>query len=85
MKNIINSINKIEFCYRANKQSTSAFYLQNFCSTGRNTKSNKTKKKKTWKKKRLNILRVKIKDFIVPFLKVQSIMCTLNRVNNQRS
>ena len=88
MKNIINSINKIEFCYRANKKSTSAefeFYLQNFCSTGRNTKSNKTKKKKTWKKKRLNILRVKIKDFIVPFLKVQSIMCTLTRVNNQRS
>ena len=53
MKNIINSINKIEFCYRANKQSTSAefeFYLQNFCSTGRNTKSNKTKKKKLEKK-----------------------------------
>ena len=87
MKNIINSINKIEFCYRANKQSTSAefeFYLQNFCSTGRNTKSNKTKKKNL-KKKRLNILRVKIIDLIVPFLKVQSIMCTLTRVNNQRS
>ena len=50
MKNIINSINKIEFCYRANKQSTSAFYLQNFCSTGRNTKSNKTKKKNLKKK-----------------------------------
>ena len=69
MKNIINSINKIEFCYRANKQSTSAFYLQNFCSTGRNTKSNKTKKKKTWKKNRLNIWRVKIKDFFFSIFK----------------
>ena len=56
MKNIINSINKIEFCYRANKQSTSAFYLQNFCSTGRNTKSNKTKKKKNLKKKTLKYI-----------------------------
>ena len=37
------------------------------------------------KKNRLNILRVKIKDFIVPFQNVQSIMCTLTRVNNQRS
>ena len=37
------------------------------------------------KKNRLNILRVKIKDFVVPFLNVQSIMCTLTRVNNQRS
>ena len=37
------------------------------------------------KKNRLNILRVKIKDFIVPFLNVQSIMCTLTRFNKQRS
>ena len=37
------------------------------------------------KKNRLNILRVKIKDFIVPFQNVQSIICTLTRVNNQRS
>ena len=29
------------------------------------------------KKNRFNILRVKINDFIVPFLSVQSIMCTL--------
>ena len=36
-------------------------------------------------KKRLNILRVSIKYFIVPFLNVQSIMSTLSRVNNQRS
>ena len=36
-------------------------------------------------KNRLNILRVKIKDFIVPFLNVQSIMCTLTRFNNKRS
>ena len=56
MKNIINSINKIEFCYQANKQSTSAFYLQNFCSTGRNAKSNKTKKKKNLKKKTLKYI-----------------------------
>ena len=37
------------------------------------------------KKNRLNIFRVKIKDFIVPFLNVQSIMCTLIRFNDQRS
>ena len=36
-------------------------------------------------KNRLNISRVKIKDFIVPFLNVQSIMCTLTRFNNKRS
>ena len=36
-------------------------------------------------KNRLNILRVKIKDFIVPFLNVQSIMCTLTRFNNKRN
>ena len=40
---------------------------------------------KNEKKNRLNILRVKIKDFIVPFLNVQSIMCTLTRFNMQRS
>ena len=40
---------------------------------------------KNEKKNRLNILRVKIKDFIVPFLNVQSIMCTLTRFNKQRS
>ena len=33
----------------------------------------------------LNISRVKIKDFIVPFLNVQSIMCTLTRFNSKRS
>ena len=36
-------------------------------------------------KNRLNISKVKIKDFIVPFLNVQSIMCTLTRFNNKRS
>ena len=36
-------------------------------------------------KNRLNISRVKIKDFIVPFLNVQSIMCTLTRFNNRRN
>ena len=40
---------------------------------------------KNEKKNRLNILRVKIKGFIVPFLNVQSIMCTLTRFNKQRS
>ena len=54
--------------------------LQNFCITVSNTMSNKNEKKN-----RLNILRVKIKDFVVPFLNVQSIMCTLTRVNNQHS
>ena len=54
--------------------------LQNFCITVLDTMSNKNEKKN-----RLNILRVKIKDFIVPFLNVQSIMCTLTRFNNQRS
>ena len=44
-----------------------------------------SKKKKKKNRNRLNILRVRIKDFIVPFLNVQSIMCTLTRVNNQRS
>ena len=53
--------------------------MQNFCATVRDTMSNKNKKN------RLNILRVKIKDSIVPFLNVQSIMCTLTRFNNQRS
>ena len=33
----------------------------------------------------IKILRVKIKDFVVPFLTLQSIMCTLTRVNNQHS
>ena len=33
----------------------------------------------------IKILRIKIKDFVVPFLNLQSIMCTLTRVNNQRS
>ena len=37
------------------------------------------------KKKNPRTLRVKIKDFIVPLLHVQSIMCTLIRVYNQRS
>ena len=60
--------------------STGRQTLQNFCITVRNTMSNKNEKKN-----RLNILRVKIKDFVVPFLNVQSIMCTLTRVNNQRS
>ena len=54
--------------------------LQNFCITVLDTMSNKNEKKN-----RLNILRVKIKDFIVPFLNVQSIMCTLTRFNKQRS
>ena len=36
-------------------------------------------------KNRVNILWVKIKDFIVLFLNVQSIMCTLTRFNNKRS
>ena len=40
--------------------------LQNFCITVRNTMSNKIEKKS-----RLNILRVKIKDFIVPFKRAE--------------
>ena len=48
--------------------------------TARNTMSNEIEKKNC-----LNILRVKIKDFIVPLLNVLSIICTLKRVNNQRS
>ena len=65
--------------------------MKNFCSIRRHTKQNfcitvlDTMSNKNEKKNRLNILRVKIKDFIVPFLNVQSIMCTLTRFNNQRS
>ena len=36
-------------------------------------------------KNRVNILWVKIKDFIVLLLNVQSIMCTLTRFNKKRS
>ena len=66
----------IQFVFFENGKATT----QNFCVTVLDTMSNKNERKN-----RLNILRVKIKDFIVPFLNVQSIMCTLTRFNKQRS
>ena len=51
----------MENLYRIGRQT-----LQNFCITVRNTMSNKIEKKN-----RLNILRVKIKDFIIPFKRAE--------------
>ena len=66
--------------YHAEFRSIGRQTLHNFCITVRNTMSNKIEKKT-----HLKIFRVKIKDSIVPFFNVQSIMCTLTRFNDQRS